>query len=143
MKFVGKDSIEAKNIRAAVLNDIVEQVAPIAQEGKYVAGAFQRLIRKLPKEKLEIIFGKNKVAGDLIKPNMEVTSNLLNDFAKVLDDLHIAPPEANINYSNTASTLINDVGMIFNSLVGRVAPLSSAILKDYLKQLTQKQRKIY
>lgn len=43
---------------------------------------------------------------------MEVTSNLLNDFAKVLDDLHIAPPEANINYSNTASTLINDVGMI-------------------------------
>lgn len=50
MKFVGKDSIEAKNIRAAVLNDIVEQVAPIAQEGKYVAGAFQRLIRKLPKE---------------------------------------------------------------------------------------------
>ena len=141
MKFVGKDSIEAKNIRAAVLNDIVEQVAPIAQEGKYVAGAFQRLIRKLPKEKLEIIFGKNKVAGDLIKPNMEVTSNLLNDFAKVLDDLHIAPPEANINYSNTASTLINDVGMIFNSLVGRVAPLSSAILKRLPKTTDPKTAK--
>ena len=141
MKFVGKDSIEAKNIRAAVLNDIVEQAAPMAREGKYVAGTFQKLIRKLPKEKLEIIFGKNKVAGDLKKPNMEVTSDLLNDLAKVLDDLHVAPEGSNINYSNTASTLINDVGMLFNSLVGRVAPLSSAILKRLPKTTDPKTAK--
>ena len=99
------DDESAKQIRTLVLNDIIDSSMP---SGNFSQAAFNRAIKKMAKEKRDIIFGGN--------------SRKLEDFARVVEDMFSAPAGNTANFSGSGIEVGNLVRRLYNGLIDFSGP---------------------
>lgn len=114
------DDSAKQQVRTLVLNDIIEQST---KSGDFKQHAFNSYLKKIPKEKLDIVFGE--------------TANTLNTFGKVMQDFYSAPSGHTANFSNSGIEVGNMVRRLYGGLIESISP-EARLLSSFVSKVPNK-----
>ena len=119
------DEGSQKQIRALLLNDLIEQSTP---SGNFSQKSYNNYIKKMAKEKLDIVFGGK--------------ADELRTLGKIVEDMYSAPSGHTANFSNSGIEIGNMVRRVYSGLIEGISPearIVSAFLPKSSGQAAQNQ----